>query len=151
MDTLTRNCLRDSSWTEYSIKADLQSLYISLIIVDPLTKTVSLLGTFRDQKAILTAEKSAFNVSPEVLSQLPVSATTQNLRVVQRNDIYHWYIVSSSSGQPEMKTTIIYPATDVHIRKHEKQKRHMIRETPEIYKEFVEPYIQTMKGDRIQW
>jgi m7GpppX diphosphatase len=121
------------------------------LMIDPLTKTVSLLGKFRDQNAILTAEKSAFNIDPEVLSSLPASSTTPNLRVVQRNDIYHWYIVSSSSGQPEMKTTIIFPATDVHIRKHEKQKRHMVRETPEMYKEFVEPYVQSMKGGRIQW
>lgn len=120
-------------------------------MIDPLTKTLTLLGKFRDQKAILTAEKLAFNVDYEILSSLPATTTTPNLRVVQRNDIYHWYIVSSSSGQPEMQTTIIYPATDVHVRKYEKQKRHMIRETPEMYTEFVEPYIQTMKGSRIQW
>ena len=27
----------------------------------------------------------------------------------------------------------------------------MVRETPEIYQEYVAPYIETMKGSRIQW
>lgn len=50
-----------------------------------------------------------------------------------------------------MKTTIIYPATEVHVRKYEKQRRHIIRETPEMYDKFVVAYIESMKGSRIQW
>jgi len=68
-----------------------------------------------------------------------------------RNDIYRWYLASISTGQTGMKATIIYPATDTHIRKSEKQHRRMMRETPEIYKNVVEKYIETMKGSRIQW
>jgi m7GpppX diphosphatase len=59
--------------------------------------------------------------------------------------------VSSAAGEPEMKTTIIYPATEVHVRKYEKQRRHIIRETPERYDKFIVPYIESMKGSRIQW
>jgi len=101
-----------------------------------------------DQPAILTVEKTAFR---DELAQISDAAETPKLDQIQRNDIYRWYLASQSAERHSLKATIIFPATELHVRKHETQKRRMVKETPEIYKEHVEKYIQTMKGSRIQW
>jgi m7GpppX diphosphatase len=73
------------------------------------------------------------------------------LSLISGNDIYRWYLASLSEGKYSFKATIIYPATDAHIRKHERQKTRMVKETPDIYNKYIENYIKTMKGSRIQW
>jgi m7GpppX diphosphatase len=113
-----------------------------------LTKAAACLGTILDKPAILTVEKTAFG---EELAEISDVAESPQLDQIQRNDIYRWYLASQSSERHSVKATIIYPATELHIRKHETQKRRMVKETPEIYREHVEKYIQTMKGTRIQW
>jgi m7GpppX diphosphatase len=115
---------------------------------DPLMKTASVLGSIEGQAAILIIEKTAFG---ENVSSITTETESPTLKLLQRNDIYRWYLASLSEESMSIKATIICPATEVHIRKHQKQKRHMIKETPEIYQEYIEDYIQTMKGNRIQW
>ena len=116
-------------------------------MLDPFSKTAYLLGTIFDQPAILTVEKTAFGAEVESLDK----ETSPSIDLIERNDIYRWYFCSLGGHVPCFKATMIYPATEVHIRKHEKQSRHMVKETPEIYKQNVEKYIQAMKGSRIQW
>ena len=124
------------------------TLLIVRLTADPFSKFASLLGRINDKPAILTLEKTAFgNDLPSTTKETEYPS----LKLIQRNDIYRWYLASISEGKYSIKATIIYPATDVHIRKHEKQRRRMVRETPDIYKEHIENYIQTMKGSRIQW
>jgi m7GpppX diphosphatase len=115
---------------------------------DPLMKNASILGSIEGQAAILIIEKTAFG---ENVSSITTEKESPTLKVLQRNDVCRWYLASLSQESTSIKATIIYPATEVHIRKHQKQKRHMIKETPEIYKGHVEEYIQTMKGSRLQW
>ena len=116
-----------------------------------MTKTINLLGTIFDKPAVLTFEKTAWDSSESTLERWTGPGVFGRLDVVQRNDIYRWYLANLLQRPTEIKATLIYPATDKHIRKYEKQQRHMVRETPEIYKEKIEPYIQTVKGSRIQW
>jgi m7GpppX diphosphatase len=111
-------------------------------------KTASVLGSIEGQAAILIIEKTAFG---ENVSSITTETESPTLKLLQRNDIYRWYLASLSEESVSIKATIIYPATEVHIRKHQKQQRHMIKETPEIYRDHIEDYIQTMKGSRIQW
>jgi len=106
------------------------------------------LGSIQGQPAILIIEKTAFG---ENVSSITKEGESPVLKLLQHNDIYRWYLASLSQESLSIKATIIYPATEVHIRKHQKQKRHIVKETPEIYKEHVEKYIETMKGSRIQW
>jgi m7GpppX diphosphatase len=40
------------------------------------------------------------------------------------------------------KTTVIYPATEKHIRKYEAQNIHLIEETPELYECVTLPYLE---------
>jgi m7GpppX diphosphatase len=118
---------------------------------DPLTKKVSLLGKISGQLAILSLEKTAFDISKDTLTAIVSRDMSPLVTVVQRNDVYHWYLASMAAGNFGMKATIIYPATETHIRKHEKQRRRMVRETPKMYKDHIEAYIETMKGSRLQW
>lgn len=70
------------------------------------------------------------------------------------NDIYQWgigTIQSSLPDSPDVKVSLIYPATETHLRKYDSQKFHIVKETPEIYKSHVIPYIESMSGDRLQW
>ena len=124
------------------------SLHTFKLIADPFSKFASLLGRIKDKPAILILEKTAFG------NDLPPTTNEEeypSLKLIQRNDIYRWYLASISAGKYSVKATIIYPATDVHIRKHEKQRRRMVKETPEIYNDHIEKFIQTMKGSRLQW
>jgi m7GpppX diphosphatase len=116
-----------------------------------LTKTINLLGVIFDKPAVLTFEKTAWDTAQDFLERLIVPGGTGRLDVVQRNDIYRWYLADLLEKSAGVKATLIYPATDKHIRKYEKQRKHMVKETPEIYNKLVEPYIQTVKGSRIQW
>ena len=118
------------------------------LIQDPLVKIASVLGTIQGQPAILIIEKTAFG---ENVSSITKETESPVLKLLEHNDIYRWYLASLSQQAMSIKATIIYPATEVHIRKYQKQKRHMVKETPEIYKEHVEKHIEAMKGSRIQW
>ena len=111
-------------------------------------KIASVLGSIQGQPAILIIEKTAFGGN---VSSITKEIESPVLKLLEHNDIYRWYLASLSQESLSMKATIIYPATEAHIRKHQKQKRHIVKETPEIYKEHVEKYIETMKGSRIQW
>lgn len=44
--------------------------------------------------------------------------------------------------RPEIKATVIYPATPKHIEKYSRQEALYVRETPELYREKVEPFLR---------
>lgn len=51
-----------------------------------------------------------------------------------------------------MKITLIYPATDMHVRKYSQQNLRMVTETPEVWREFVRPYVDGKRvGGRLNW
>ena len=84
--------------------------------------------------------------------------------------------LSHSVDRPDVKINVIYPATDVHIRKvihsmsfhdynrepesltpppffvqYSKQQVHIVRETPALYERIVKPYIDAFPASRTQW
>ncbi|EPS45643.1 hypothetical protein H072_370 [Dactylellina haptotyla CBS 200.50] len=117
-------------------------------------KTLNLLGTIDGQYAIITAEKTAFSAtSPATLVSPDQGLTALNL--LQKNDIYHWFmgtIAQSAADNAAVKVNMIYPCTDVHIKKYSAQQLHMVVETPEIYDKYVLKYIkQKTEGGRLNW
>ncbi|KAI4294319.1 HIT-like protein [Schizophyllum commune Loenen D] len=70
---------------------------------------------------------------------------------------YTWMFASfaddkaGSRNYRDVKITLIFPATEAHIRKYTKQKYTMVRETPETYANIVEPYISSIPKSRTQW
>ncbi|KAK9243621.1 HIT-like domain-containing protein [Lipomyces tetrasporus] len=123
---------------------------------DTRSKSINILGTIDTTAAILTAEKTAFSAHDEsAIAKLPTVANgTSSIRLLDRNDIYRWYmavLVQDLETSPGAKLSLIWPATKTHIDKYGKQRRKVIRETPELYRTVLAPYIERMRGDRIQW
>ncbi|CCD26790.1 5'-(N(7)-methyl 5'-triphosphoguanosine)-(mRNA) diphosphatase NDAI_0I02210 [Naumovozyma dairenensis CBS 421] len=139
---------------------------------NPQTKVLSLLGTIDSQDAIVTAEKTHFifdetvrRPSQDVTNPLPIFYHCENeyscingleeLKELTSNDIYYWglsVIKQDLKYNPTAKLNLIWPATAVHIKNNEQQNFHLIRETPEIYKKVVEPYINEMvNAGNLKW
>lgn len=121
-----------------------------ILVSDPQIKTIALLGTIKGEPAILSLEKSHFITTGDIDVQKLISDTAS----IDHNDVYYWSSVNlrqSLKENPGAKLNVIYPATETHIRKFKPQKFHYFIETPDIYRKYVDPYIQTMKGDRIKW
>ncbi|KAF3936037.1 hypothetical protein ABW20_dc0100194 [Dactylellina cionopaga] len=117
-------------------------------------KTLNLLGTISGHPAIITAEKTAFNTTSPSLFVTSESGLT-SIRLLQKNDIYHWFmgtLSQSATDNAAVKVNLIYPCTDVHIKKYSAQQLHMVMETPEIYERYVKKYIaQKTEGGRLNW
>lgn len=118
---------------------------------EPSTKTVVLFGNIGSDAAIIALEKSHFNFEFE---DTGLDKLIQDLKLINLNDVYHWsnaILFQDLDNLPSSKLNLIYPATDVHIRKYSQQKYHYVLETPDMYSMYVVPYIESMKGDRIKW
>ncbi|GMG55001.1 unnamed protein product [Ambrosiozyma monospora] len=122
-----------------------------LLNSDSQLKVIAILGTIEGQHAILSLEKTHFNYTEqEQLENLPIT----EIETLVNNDVYYWgmnLLKQDLKNSPSSKLNLIYPATETHIRKFNKPKMHIIKETPEAYETIVKPYISTMKGDRIKW
>ncbi|AMD20117.1 HCL034Cp [Eremothecium sinecaudum] len=135
---------------------------------NPQTKFISLLGLIEGKDAIVTIEKTHFSVDKlhsresELSSDLSHSneefsciKSLKSISEICKNDIYFWgvsLLEQDAEKNPAAKVSLIWPATDVHIRKYDHQPVHVCRETPEIYERIVKPYIDEMvKGGRLQW
>lgn len=117
---------------------------------------MNLLGAIDSQPAIIIAEKTAFIAEPEFLKVFSQLSHLSALSLIERNDIYHWFLASQTSGElprhAEAKLTLIFPATETHIRKYSSQSLRMVTETPEIYREHVLPYINSgRESGRLNW
>lgn len=126
---------------------------VRVLKTDPQTKSLALLGTIDGKDAIINVEKSHFTVEDDI-SEAFIDDLVNECQIINNNDIYYWYLTSLKQKLPEnpgAKLNLIYPATDVHIKKYDEQNYHMVNETAEMYSKFVVPYINTMKGDRIKW
>ncbi|KAK9380012.1 HIT-like domain-containing protein [Kockiozyma suomiensis] len=118
---------------------------------DVKTKMIYLLGEINLESAIIIAEKTAFDVdNMEKLTSTGVIGA----RLLDENDIYRWFMVTLQQdveSAPAAKLSIIWPATQTHIAKYSIPRRRMITETPAMYKSIHLPYIEKMRGSRIQW
>lgn len=114
-------------------------------------KRVILLGKILDQKTILILEKTPFQINGG--AHFSIEKLISAWKLLEQNDIYSWHVATllQSFENPAAKATIIVPATEAHIRKYRTQKFRYVTETPALYDNVVKPYIDTQKGDRIQW
>ncbi|KAI5888407.1 HIT-like protein [Schizophyllum commune H4-8] len=93
----------------------------------------------------------------EAISPALASIDIGTLLVEESTDIYTWMFASFADDKAgshkyrDVKITLIFPATEAHIRKYTRQKYTMVRETPETYANIVEPYISSIPKSRTQW
>ncbi|POI28329.1 hypothetical protein CIB84_007921 [Bambusicola thoracicus] len=92
--------------------------------------------------AVLILEKTPFQ--EEKIEEL--LRTHTGLELQMRNDIYS----TAMPENPEIKATVVYPATEKHLQKYLRQEVHLIRETWEDYKSITLPFIQSQSFS-IQW
>ena len=105
---------------------------------NPTSKSIVLYGKFtevEDKFAVVLAEKTAF--THEAAANLFTDGHTSFTHNFQ-NDIYGQY--SSDTG---IKLTVIYPATEKHVKKYSQQKSIMLQETGHVYATYVRPYAET--------
>ncbi|KAG4413606.1 hypothetical protein IFR04_013272 [Cadophora malorum] len=117
-----------------------------------------LLGQINEDAALLILERAPFPSSTSYLSQVP--STLQTLKNLGANDVYFWYLATSTpysaSDKPEdfadLKINLIYPCTEQHIKKYSKQAVRMVVESPEVYRNSVKPYMLSKREQgRLNW
>lgn len=114
---------------------------------DTLSRSTVLLGSIRDSPAIVCISRTQL---PDFSGGLDLQST----KLLEKNDIYSWYLATlycDVEKSPDIKIDVICPATDIHIAKYREYPKRLVNETPEIYNNVVRPYIETMKGDRLNW
>ncbi|KAG9289971.1 hypothetical protein G9A89_010277 [Geosiphon pyriformis] len=129
--------------------------FFKVLSEDPRTKTLNVLGFLQADNeapthAILLLEKTHFNNEEiSVLARERVEKWISH----ESNDIYHIYFGTTKNNEkwPDFKVTIIWPATDMHIRKYSAQSRYLVAETPKIYQDVVKSFIEAIPISRIQW
>jgi m7GpppX diphosphatase len=122
-----------------------------LLNSDQAGRRICLLGTIDSQPALFIAERAAFDTSVSSLNSFATSL--RNIKNLGANDIYSWFLANSnpnftgSDGDPppDFKLNLIYPCTQKHINKYEAQGLRMVTETPEIYANYVRPYMQRQR------
>lgn len=105
---------------------------------NPTSKSVAIFGRFpmdsKDKFTVILAEKMGF--TREAIEKLfTVDNTfTHNFQ----NDIYGQYTCDAG-----IKLTVIYPATDKHVKKYSQQSSFMVQESSIAYATKIKPYAET--------
>jgi m7GpppX diphosphatase len=121
-----------------------------LLNQDQAGRRISLLGTIDSKPALLIAERAAFAIDYAHLASFPTSLT--RVKNLGANDIYSWFLANSGANAdkdleipPDFKLNLIYPCTDKQIKKYSAQGVRMVTETPQIYHDYVRPWIQRQR------
>lgn len=117
---------------------------------DPLAKSAVLLGSLLDQPCILALTRSALPASDPDLAAL--ASQLDHWQGRGDNGIYTWG--SCAPGQADgggLDVSVVWPATDVHIRKHEQQTFRLVHESIDVYRQVTEPYIRSIPTSRTEW
>jgi len=99
---------------------------------------------------ILIFEKTHFSSEEIPLLTTSLSSVT----MTDQNDIYAWCtanMTSMSLPGRDLRLQIIFPATAAHIKKYSFQAYHMVKETPQLYVDVVQPYILSQPESKISW
>ncbi|KAJ0002627.1 hypothetical protein NQD34_007776 [Periophthalmus magnuspinnatus] len=108
-------------------------------------KTVFVHGKISGQDAVVILEKTP--IQKEVLSQI---FSESRLKLQMKNDIYSTYQLQAPAHLNEIKTTVVFPATQKHIQKYQRQESFLLEETAEDYFSITLPYIQEQHFS-VQW
>ncbi|XP_005378567.1 PREDICTED: m7GpppX diphosphatase [Chinchilla lanigera] len=98
------------------------------------------------EDAVVILEKTPFQV--EQVGQL--LSGSPELQLQFSNDIYSTYHLFPPRQLSEVKTTVVYPATEKHLQKYLHQDLRLIRETGEDYRNVTLPHLESQSLS-IQW
>ncbi|XP_030595475.1 m7GpppX diphosphatase [Archocentrus centrarchus] len=108
-------------------------------------KSIFIHGKVADQDAVVILEKTP--IREDALAELFSGST---LKLEMRNDIYSTYRLQAPPHLNEIKTTVVCPATEKHVKKYQRKESFLVEETEEDYKNITLPYIQKQSFS-VQW
>ncbi|XP_028315644.1 m7GpppX diphosphatase [Gouania willdenowi] len=108
-------------------------------------KKIIVHGQLEGNDAVVVLEKNPF--SKDTLEELFTSST---LKFDMENNIYSSYSLQVPLHLNEIKTTVIYPATEEHLKKYRSHQSFLVEETGDDYQSITLPYIQS-RTFSIQW
>ncbi|XP_053179915.1 m7GpppX diphosphatase [Scomber japonicus] len=108
-------------------------------------KTIFIRGKLADEDAVVILEKTP--IREDTLAEL---FTGSRLKLEMKNDIYSTYRLQPPPHLNEIKTTVVCPATEKHVKKYQRQESFLVEETGEDYKTITLPYIQKQSFS-VQW
>jgi m7GpppX diphosphatase len=125
-----------------------------VLFFDQNSKRINILASKDNQKALILLEKLQFEES-KLNSSLKLDFNTDSgiCKLLNQNDIYSSYLTKDPLNPGfDCKVTVIYPATEAHIKKYSSQERFLVLETPKLYKEAILPFVQeNSSAKRLQW
>ncbi|XP_006731395.1 m7GpppX diphosphatase [Leptonychotes weddellii] len=98
------------------------------------------------EDAVVILEKTPFQV--EQVAQLLTGSPELQLQF--SNDIYSTYHLFPPRQLSDVKTTVVYPATEKHLQKYLRQDLRLVRETGSDYKNITLPHLESQSLS-IQW
>lgn len=108
-------------------------------------KSIFINGKLNDQEAVIILEKTP--ISKDTLSEM---FKDSRLKLEMKNDIYSTYQLQPPAHLNEIKTTVVCPATEKHVKKYLSQETFLVEETGEDYRSISLPYIQSQHLG-VQW
>ncbi|KAJ8266636.1 hypothetical protein GJAV_G00132870 [Gymnothorax javanicus] len=102
-------------------------------------------GKIADQEAVVILEKTP--IKEENLSDIFRSS---RLKLEMSNDIYSTYRLQPPPNVNEIKTTVVCPATEKHVKKYLRQEIFLLEESGEDYQSITLPFIQSQCFS-VQW
>ncbi|XP_026892675.1 m7GpppX diphosphatase isoform X1 [Acinonyx jubatus] len=91
------------------------------------------------EDAIVILEKTPFQVEQVA----PLLMGSPELQLQFSNDIYSTYHLFPPRQLSDIKTTVVYPATEKHLEKYLRQDLHLVRETGADYKNVTLPHLES--------
>ncbi|KAI4553130.1 hypothetical protein MJT46_016424 [Ovis ammon polii x Ovis aries] len=98
------------------------------------------------EDAVVILEKTPFQV--DQVDQLLKGSPELQLQF--SNDIYSTYHLFPPRQLSDVKTTVVYPATEKHLQKYLRQDLHLVRETGSDYRNVTLPHLESQSLS-IQW
>ncbi|XP_023251686.1 m7GpppX diphosphatase [Seriola lalandi dorsalis] len=108
-------------------------------------KNIFVHGKLADQDAVVILEKT-----PIREDNLPEIFSGSRLKLEMKNDIYSTYRLQVPPHLNEIKTTVVCPATEKHVKKYQRQDSFLVEETGKDYQSITLPYIQKQSFS-VQW
>ncbi|KAI4875906.1 hypothetical protein NFI96_009886 [Prochilodus magdalenae] len=108
-------------------------------------KTLFVHGKMDEQEAVIILEKTP--IRQDMLGEI---LKASSLKLEMKNDIYSTYQLQAPAHLNEIKTTVICPATEKHVKKYLRQETFLIEESGDDYRTITLPYISSQSFS-VQW
>nr|XP_046262970.1 m7GpppX diphosphatase [Scatophagus argus] len=108
-------------------------------------KNIFIQGKLADREAVVILEKTP--IREDTLAEI---FSGSRLKLEMKNDIYSTYRLQAPPHLNEIKTTVVCPATEKHVKKYQRQESFLVEETDEDYRSITLPYIEKQSFS-IQW